>query len=92
MFTVIFHGFIFKIHLSEDQNGITVVILYLGRFLIVHFWFSQSYQDDEEGVPFDGTASSFPKDYGYGPFDADQDVVSSSGDQKPRILLMGLRR
>ncbi|VEN60363.1 unnamed protein product [Callosobruchus maculatus] len=51
-----------------------------------------SYQDDEEGVPFDGNPSSFPKDFGYGPFDGDQEIMSSSGDQKPRILLMGLRR
>lgn len=43
-------------------------------------------------MPFDGTAGSFPKDFGYGPFDGDQDIMSSSGDQKPRILLMGLRR
>ncbi|XP_056632460.1 ras-related GTP-binding protein C [Diorhabda sublineata] len=51
-----------------------------------------SYQDDEEGVPFDGTTGSFPKDFGYGLFDGEHDMISSSGDQKPRILLMGLRR
>ncbi|XP_030755378.1 ras-related GTP-binding protein C [Sitophilus oryzae] len=49
-----------------------------------------SYQDDEEGVPFDGQASSFPKEFGYGAFDGDQD--NNSADHKPRILLMGLRR
>ncbi|XP_060520480.1 ras-related GTP-binding protein C isoform X1 [Cylas formicarius] len=49
-----------------------------------------SYQDDEEVVPFDGQPGSFPKDFGYGTFDADQDVNPS--DHKPRILLMGLRR
>lgn len=53
----------------------------------------QSYADDEEGVPYDGHAGSFPKEFGYGGFEGDHDVtVSSAGDQKPRILLMGLRR
>jgi Ras-related GTP-binding protein C/D len=52
-----------------------------------------SYQDEEEGGAFDGHASSFPKDFGYGAFDGEHDVnLSSSGEQKPRILLMGLRR
>lgn len=54
-------------------------------------WF-QSYQDDEEGVTFDGHPSSFPKEFGYGVFDGDGDATLASGDQKPRILLMGLRR
>lgn len=49
-----------------------------------------SYQDDEEGVPFDGQAGSFPKDFGYGAFDGDHD--NNSSEHKPRILLMGLRR
>lgn len=52
--------------------------------------FQSSYQDDEEGVPFDGQAGSFPKEFGYGPFDNEQD--SNPADHKPRILLMGLRR
>ena len=53
----------------------------------------QSYQDEEEGGAFDGHASSFPKDFGYGAFDGEHDVnLSASGEQKPRILLMGLRR
>ncbi|KAF5300992.1 hypothetical protein FQR65_LT19287 [Abscondita terminalis] len=52
-----------------------------------------SYQDDEEVVAFDGHAGSFPKDFGYGAFDGDNEVtLSTSNDQKPRILLMGLRR
>ncbi|CAH1974903.1 unnamed protein product [Acanthoscelides obtectus] len=51
-----------------------------------------SYQDDEEGVPFDGNPGSFPKDFGYGPFDGDGEISTLSGDSKPRILLMGLRR
>ncbi|KAL3285143.1 hypothetical protein HHI36_019264 [Cryptolaemus montrouzieri] len=50
-----------------------------------------SYQDDEEGVGFDGNPSSFPKEFGYG-FDGDNDVSLSTGEHKPRILLMGLRR
>ncbi|KAB0795787.1 hypothetical protein PPYR_09848 [Photinus pyralis] len=52
-----------------------------------------SYPDDEEVVPFDGHAGSFPKEFGYGAFDGDHDVtLSSNNEQKPRILLMGLRR
>nr|ALE20576.1 Rag-c [Leptinotarsa decemlineata] len=51
-----------------------------------------SYQDEEEGATFDGTAGSFPKDFGYGLFDGESEGTSSSSDQKPRILLMGLRR
>jgi Ras-related GTP-binding protein C/D len=37
---------------------------------------------------------SFPKDFGYGPFDQDGDGLPGPlvGEQKPRILLMGLRR
>lgn len=53
----------------------------------------KSYQDEEEAGAFDGHASSFPKDFGYGAFDGENDVnLSASGEQKPRILLMGLRR
>lgn len=53
-----------------------------------------SYQDDEENGPYDGHASSFPKDFGYGAFvDGEHEMnLSASGEQKPRILLMGLRR
>ncbi|XP_066950887.1 ras-related GTP-binding protein D [Macrobrachium rosenbergii] len=53
-------------------------------------------QEDEEhyrgefGASFVG---SFPKDYVYGPEDPDQDISNIfSSDQKPKILLMGLRR
>jgi Ras-related GTP-binding protein C/D len=37
---------------------------------------------------------SFPKEFGYGPFDQDGDGPPGPlvGEQKPRILLMGLRR
>lgn len=51
----------------------------------------QSYQD-EPNVGFD--VGSFPKDFGYGAFDQDGDSQSNSmqSEQKPRILLMGLRR
>ncbi|XP_077296257.1 ras-related GTP binding C/D [Arctopsyche grandis] len=50
-----------------------------------------SYQD-EPNVGFD--VGSFPKDFGYGAFDQDGDSQSTSmqSEQKPRILLMGLRR
>lgn len=54
---------------------------------------SQSYQDDEDNGAYDGHAGSFPKDFGYGAFDGEHDMaLSSTGEQKPRILLMGLRR
>lgn len=36
---------------------------------------------------------SFPKDFGYMPFDGNECAATTSNDeQKPRILLMGLRR
>lgn len=36
---------------------------------------------------------SFPKEFGYGGFDGEQDItITSTNEQKPRILLMGLRR
>uniref|UniRef100_A0A182QCF8 Ras-related GTP-binding protein n=1 Tax=Anopheles farauti TaxID=69004 RepID=A0A182QCF8_9DIPT len=44
-----------------------------------------SYQDEEEQV------GSFPKDFGYGDFEHESDGNRAS-DDKPRILLMGLRR
>uniref|UniRef100_A0A1Q3FEE5 Putative small gtpase involved in nuclear protein import n=1 Tax=Culex tarsalis TaxID=7177 RepID=A0A1Q3FEE5_CULTA len=44
-----------------------------------------SYQDEESYQ-----VGSFPKDFGYGNFDPED--TSGSGDDKPRILLMGLRR
>ncbi|KAJ8936248.1 hypothetical protein NQ318_011328 [Aromia moschata] len=52
----------------------------------------RSYQDDEEGVAFDGTAGSFPKDFGYGAFDGDHDILSSSGDQKTKNLINGSKK
>uniref|UniRef100_A0A1B6CL71 Ras-related GTP-binding protein n=1 Tax=Clastoptera arizonana TaxID=38151 RepID=A0A1B6CL71_9HEMI len=48
---------------------------------------SESFEQDEDDQ-FD--VGSFPKDFGYGAFDAEGD--GPGGDQKPRILLMGLRR
>ena len=56
--------------------------------------FFQAYE--EEGR-YDGTPAmhvgSFPKDFGYGGDEYDQEVVGgASADTKPRILLMGLRR
>nr|CAD7196001.1 unnamed protein product [Timema douglasi]CAD7418508.1 unnamed protein product [Timema cristinae]CAD7419147.1 unnamed protein product [Timema cristinae] len=52
-----------------------------------------SYEADEDDH-FDVGVGSFPKDFGYGPFDQEGDgpPVSIGGEQKPRILLMGLRR
>lgn len=49
-------------------------------------------EDDQYGPGYD--VGSFPKDFGYGAFDQDGDVPGGplAGEQKPRILLMGLRR
>nr|CAG4651933.1 EOG090X08AZ [Triops cancriformis] len=44
--------------------------------------------DDQYGGQYD--VGSYPKDYAYGPYDQDGDGATI--DQKPRILLMGLRR
>ena len=35
---------------------------------------------------------SFPKDFGYGPDDQESEVSNVSPENRPRILLMGLRR
>lgn len=49
----------------------------------------QSFEQDDE----DQYVGSFPKDFGYGAYDQDVDGGGAlSGEQKPRILLMGLRR
>ncbi|XP_015757553.1 PREDICTED: ras-related GTP-binding protein C-like [Acropora digitifera] len=45
--------------------------------------------EDEENFGSYSVVGSFPKDFGYGP--EDQDELASS-DNKPRILLLGLRR
>ncbi|XP_059482727.1 ras-related GTP-binding protein C [Neocloeon triangulifer] len=48
-----------------------------------------SFEQDDE----DQYVGSFPKDFGYGAYDQDGDASGVlSGEQKPRILLMGLRR
>ncbi|XP_020621100.1 ras-related GTP-binding protein C-like [Orbicella faveolata] len=47
-----------------------------------------SFEDDENFGSY-SVVGSFPKDFGYGP--EDQDELASS-DNKPRILLLGLRR
>ncbi|PNF39760.1 Ras-related GTP-binding protein D [Cryptotermes secundus] len=55
----------------------------------------QSYeQDDDDQYNAGYDVGSFPKDFGYGPFDQDGDGLPGPlvGEQKPRILLMGLRR
>ena len=57
--------------------------------------FLQSYDgDDDEQYPAGYDVGSFPKDFGYGGFDQDGDGPPGpmTGEQKPRILLMGLRR
>jgi hypothetical protein len=59
------------------------------------FCFLQSYEQDEDDQYNAGyDVGSFPKDFGYGPFDQDGDGLPGPlvGEQKPRILLMGLRR
>lgn len=55
-----------------------------------------SYQDsggEEQGM-YSSDVGSFPKDFGYNiPFDGNEcNPASASDEQKPRILLMGLRR
>ncbi|KAJ6642278.1 Ras-related GTP-binding protein C [Pseudolycoriella hygida] len=47
-----------------------------------------SYTDGDEQMSYN--VGSFPKDFGYGNFEHEES--QSSSDQKPRILLMGLRR
>ncbi|XP_065347934.1 ras-related GTP-binding protein C isoform X2 [Cloeon dipterum] len=48
-----------------------------------------SFEQDDE----DQYVGSFPKDFGYGGYDQDGEAGGAlSGEQKPRILLMGLRR
>lgn len=55
-----------------------------------------SYQDSGEEQGAYNDVGSFPKDFGYIPFDgnecAEAATTSHSDEQKPRILLMGLRR
>ncbi|PSN48265.1 Ras-related GTP-binding protein D [Blattella germanica] len=51
--------------------------------------------DENEQYPAGYDVGSFPKDFGYGGFDQDGDGPTGgplAGEQKPRILLMGLRR
>ncbi|KAI8483701.1 hypothetical protein Bbelb_384930 [Branchiostoma belcheri] len=50
-----------------------------------------SYDDDENFGSY-GVVGSFPKDFGYGPDEQDTEDRSPSAENKPRILLMGLRR
>ncbi|XP_076335453.1 ras-related GTP binding C/D [Tachypleus tridentatus] len=47
----------------------------------------------EEGYTQTGyVVGSFPKEFGYGPDEHDAEVQADAATQKPRILLMGLRR
>lgn len=50
----------------------------------------KSYQDEEEDQ-LSYHVGSFPKDFGYGDFEHDDENHNTNGE-KPRILLMGLRR
>ncbi|KAE8745904.1 hypothetical protein FOCC_FOCC007422 [Frankliniella occidentalis] len=54
---------------------------------------NMSYEQDEEDQ-YTQYVGSFPKEFGYGPFDGDGEGLAGplTGEQKPRILLMGLRR
>ena len=56
----------------------------------------QSYEGEEEGFPGPQgiNVGSFPKDFRYGgPDEYDSEAAGGpSADNKPRILLMGLRR
>lgn len=47
-----------------------------------------SYEEDAPGA----YAGSFPKGFGYGPDDTETEAPTSSPEDQPRILLMGLRR
>jgi hypothetical protein len=59
------------------------------QFLTDRYFAFQSFEQDDE----DQYVGSFPKDFGYGAYDQDVDGGGTlSGEQKPRILLMGLRR
>ncbi|XP_031632305.1 ras-related GTP-binding protein C [Contarinia nasturtii] len=54
-----------------------------------------SYQDsgEEQGGAYSNEVGSFPRDFGYTPFSESECNTSLNNDeQKPRILLMGLRR
>ncbi|XP_072037873.1 ras-related GTP-binding protein C-like isoform X1 [Amphiura filiformis] len=49
--------------------------------------------DNEDGFGGSyGVVGSFPKEFGYGPDDHDDEAGAVSADAKPKILLMGLRR
>lgn len=56
------------------------------------------FQDDDDhyqsGYDDHYQSGSFPKDFGYAPFDGETEgsMDPLAGEQKPRILLMGLRR
>ncbi|CAB3996978.1 Ras-related GTP-binding C [Paramuricea clavata] len=51
---------------------------------------TDSYDDDDNFGSY-SMVGSFPKDFGYEPGD-NEDYSTQSSDEKPRILLMGLRR
>ncbi len=56
--------------------------------------FFQSFEDDDGYPGSHGMhVGSFPKDFGYGPDEYDNDAAgANTSESKPRILLMGLRR
>ena len=58
-------------------------------FIVIWFVLSlQSYEEDVTG----SYGTSFPRGFGYGPDDPDGDIAAVGPADKPRILLMGLRR
>ena len=65
-----------------------------GKIYIFFFIFQSSYgQDDEEAYGSSYVVGSFSKEFVYGPDDPEQEASSYfAADQKPKILLMGLRR
>lgn len=65
------------------------------KWQIKCFQIQSSYQDsgEEQGAYSNDVVESFPREFGYIPFDGSEcNPTSSSDEQKPRILLMGLRR
>ena len=66
----------------------TDVLNFLLIITLLKFYMLQSFGDDSGGA----FVGSFPKGFGYGPDENEVDGVTGSSEDKPRILLMGLRR
>lgn len=73
--------------LQEHHISVKQILTYEN----INYVLQSSYQDGEEQMMSYHDVGSFPKDFGYGNFEHDNEN-QSNGDQKPRILLMGLRR